>query len=64
MLKLDSTTIPKTIELCDESLPTQGGFFFGGTDYDYWYFQEMKQTIETLNGLVEEGGDFYYRASW
>jgi len=48
-------------------LPTQGGFFFGGTDYDDYYFQEVKDTIKILKGLLKEDGkdcDFYYQASW
>ena len=45
-------------------LPTQGGFFFGGTDYDEYYFKEVKDTIKLLEKLVKEDGDFYYRASW
>lgn len=49
-------------------LPTQSGFFFGGTDYDEWYFKDIDDTIELLEGLVNEDGfdqsDFYYQSSW
>src|SRR3982751_6350886 len=31
-----------------ELLPTTSGFFFGGTDYDEWYFQSMEDTIQQL----------------
>lgn len=48
-----------------ELLPTASGFFFGGTDYDEYYFSEVKRTIELFEELLkEEGGDFYYSASW
>lgn len=49
-------------------LPTQGGFFFGGTDYDDYYFQDVKDTIKVLKALIKESEgvdcDFYYQASW
>lgn len=51
-----------------EILPTQSGFFFGDTDYDDYYFQDVKDTIKTLKALLKEseGADceFSYRASW
>lgn len=54
----------------EELLPTTSGFFFGSTDYDDYYFQEVEQTIEVLKPYVKsinEGtsrADFYYQASW
>jgi len=53
-------------EVLENMLPTQGGFFFGGTDYDQYYFQELKETRDILTGALKEtgGGEFYYRASW
>lgn len=59
--------------LAEELFPTQSGFFFGGTEYDKWYYQDLKDTIKLLEKLLAEddntpqgayGGDFYYRASW
>lgn len=49
-----------------ELLPTQEGFFFGGTEYDQYYVEDLKTTKEILeNALALEGdGDFYYQASW
>lgn len=47
-------------------LPTQSGFFFGGTDYDDYYWDQLKETIDML-GSVEKFDDsytFYYQASW
>ena len=46
-----------------EILPTGEGFFFGGTEYDDWYLQGLKETIEIIDDL-DENGDYYYRASW
>jgi len=47
-------------------LPTQSGFFFGGTDCDDYYFEDIEQTANELTKLLEEkgSGDFYYQASW
>jgi len=58
--------IKKDNKLADDVLPTQGGFFFGPTDYDEWYLQTIDQTIEILEKLDLENttDDFYYQASW
>jgi len=47
-------------------LPTAEGFFFGSTDYDEYYLQDIKFTYETLDALLKEGGycDYYYNSSW
>lgn len=59
--------------LAEELLPTQSGFFFGGTEYDDWYYQDIVETIKTFEELLAEeaklpegvySGDFYYQASW
>jgi hypothetical protein len=49
-----------------ESLPTASGFFFGGTEYDEYYFNEVERTIEIIEGLMSEDndGDYYYESSW
>ena len=49
-------------------LPTQRGFFFGGTEYDEWYWQDLERTSKELTRLLEDesltGWDFYYHSSW
>ena len=49
-----------------ELLEPTPGFFFGGTEIDEYYFEEVNSTIETLKEVLEEDGedDFIYRASW
>lgn len=49
-----------------ELLPTQEGFFFGGTDYDEYYYNDLVYTRDTLTELLKEkdSGDFYYQSSW
>jgi hypothetical protein len=51
--------------LADELLPTASGFFFGGTEYDEWYFDGIQNTIEILEeALSDTGADYYYSSSW
>lgn len=47
-------------------LPTQEGFFFGGTEYDEWYFDNIKRTVEELRALLNdvEVDTFVYQSSW
>ena len=50
-------------------LPTQMGFFFGSYDYDEWYMEDMKNTVQQLDQVLASVGpdtwtDFIYRASW
>lgn len=68
--------LQKLKELCElalehkhkanEYLPTQGGFFFGSTDYDDWFFEELRQTADGLKKVLSlnDDWDFYYRSSW
>ena len=50
----------------EDLLPPTEGFFFGNSDIDEYYKQDVIDTIDVLEGLLEEEGqhDFYYRASW
>lgn len=51
-------------------LPTGAGFFFGSTDFDEYYYQDVSNTIDMLkeciiNHTVDKGsGDYYYQSSW
>lgn len=53
-------------------LPSKSGFFFGGTEYDEGYFDDVERTLKWLNGLLVKDAfdekfknwDFYYQASW
>ena len=51
--------------LADTLLPGASGFFFGGTEYDEWYFSGIDNTIDILKeALEDEDGDYYYSSSW
>lgn len=38
----------------EELLPTQEGFFFGGTSYDQWYWWDLQYTVAKLDALMED----------
>ena len=49
-------------------LPPQAGFFFGGTDIDQWYWEDLMYTIQQLQPIIDrpdfENLSFYYQSSW
>lgn len=50
-----------------EFLPTTSGFFFGGTEYDDWYFADTEHTVEMIDRLLSDVSpewDFQYSSSW
>lgn len=54
--------------LSEKLLPTQGGFFFGSTKYDEWYYKDIQETITALENVLKET-DFskqalFYCSSW
>ena len=54
--------------VCDELLPSTEGFFFGSTDYDEYYLESLRETIEICDRVLETT-DFntqmvYYCSSW
>ena len=55
-------------ELAPELLPPASGFFFGSTDYDEGYWQDLKDTGAILEALdldePNQFGDYQYQSSW
>lgn len=49
-----------------ELLPTTSGFFFGGTEYDEWYFNGLQNTINIIDNALSLSDDweFEYQSSW
>lgn len=50
-------------------LPSAGGFFFGSTDYDEYYLDDVRDTINQIQAVLAQyqGKDrvsFYYQSSW
>lgn len=61
----------KTIEnpeLAKQLLPTCSGFFFGSTDYDGCYYEDICDALTMLSALFSVNGwetfDYSYEASW
>jgi hypothetical protein len=61
-------TIGKNKSLARDMLPSQSGFFFGSTDYNDWYFDDLKETKRILRKVLRKSTisnwDVYYQASW
>lgn len=47
-------------------LPTRAGFFFGGTEYDQYYLDDLRETLVIIEEALSdpEAGDLYYQSSW
>lgn len=49
----------------EDLLPTQSGFFFGPTEYDEWYFSDLKDTIKIIDWALDQDFDYFvYESSW
>jgi hypothetical protein len=51
----------------EELLPSASGFFFGNTDYDEWYYNDVENTIAIIDKILSESDgnqDIYYSSSW
>lgn len=59
---------PNTLEQLAVLLPTKAGFFFGDTDYNDNYYQDVIDTIEILEPLINNEDswicEYFYQASW
>lgn len=44
-------------DLASELLPRVDGFFFGSQEYDEWYFDDTKNTLEALSNFLESNPD-------
>lgn len=75
----DKETLEELMDICkrilddhslaEKLLPVEDGFFFGSTEYDEWYFEDIKYSYENLKRVLDELDKtnyeyFYYRSSW
>lgn len=61
-VKLTKADLAALVERCkevlanhdkaEELLPTRSGFFFGGTDYDEWYFKDVQEVHDEVSDLL------------
>lgn len=65
--------IPRDSRVAREKLPTTSGFFFGGTDYDQWYKDDLEHTVKVCERVINwmenrTESSFsprvYYQSSW
>ena len=48
-------------------LPVESGFFFGSTEYDEYYWEDLEYTRKMLEEILAEdntNASFYYQSSW
>lgn len=49
-------------------LPSKAGFFFGNTEYNEYYLDDLRDTVTIVDRVLSdkslEGCDFYYKSSW
>jgi len=64
----ESDSTGKVYKNIDEGklIPTTSGFFFGSTEYDEYYEDQLKYTIEVIEKELkrEDECDYYYNSSW
>lgn len=46
--------------VAEELLPTQSGFFFGGTEYDEWYWNDLEMTVKGIDAIMRSVERFEY----
>jgi len=71
VLSLAKVNSSEQSEKIEELLPTSSGFFFGSTEYDDYYFEELERTKSILDNLLDglkmghyDGDVLIYTASW
>lgn len=68
LIELYNTNKSSFEKKAKEILPTTSGFFFGSTEYDEFYIQDLNDTIEIIDNIFNDSNhtkyDYYYRSSW
>jgi len=60
-------TVLKDRSRAGELLPPQSGFFFGSTEVDEYYYDDLERTVPVLQNILKnapESWEFEYKASW
>ena len=78
-INVSTESLKELLDLCNQALsnkdkageylPTESGFFFGSTDYDEYYIQDLEYTQERLKQVIdtmEKNQEHFavYQASW
>ncbi len=68
VLKMTCEKVLECPELAPELLPVQQGFFFGSTEYDEYYFKNIKDTLKIIESALEvidaDNHHLIYFSSW
>jgi hypothetical protein len=63
-----SILLSRSVVTAAEVLPVKPGFFFGGTDYNEYYFSDLQYTINIIEPLLKNEdykySSIYYTSSW
>lgn len=76
--KVDAEQLRDLLNLCEDVLedhskastllPTSSGFFFGNTEYDDYYFEQLQNTYDILMSIVSaedyDMQEYIYQSSW
>jgi len=56
------------VKTAQDTIPTQSGFFFGGTDYDEYYYHNLRETRQQFKRMVakcrKNKWNYFYHSSW
>ena len=71
-LKILCEKVLENNNLAKELLPSSNGFFFGSTEYDSGYFEDLKYTVSIINKAEQMTKEFpsntypnfKYSSSW
>lgn len=51
-------------DLAETLLPPQSGFFFGSTEIDGWYLDDLRHTVESLDQILNAKDEWYFTYSY
>lgn len=70
---MEEPQITKLLQLCEmvmknkkfanKLLPTEQGFFWGETEYDDYYYEQIEYTKEVMKAALVEKGEYIYESS-
>lgn len=50
----DCNNVLNNHSMAEGILPTSSGFFFGSTEYDDWYYDQLESTIEQCRAVIDD----------
>lgn len=74
--RVEREELQELADLCKEVLadhskaaelpPAKDGFFFGSTDFDEWYFEDLERTVQEIEQVLTmpDAWEFEYHSSW